>query len=125
MPYFFILPAYLVLLIGLIAAAVTVRFVPRLKHLRGCVLGGALGTLIGFAIVNVIVVLAGVAPAWLAQKITFPNWLQQVSKFFVAAILLIGPFIGSGVGVLFGFAIGFYWVYSRKKRATNSTTPAP
>jgi hypothetical protein len=118
MPYFFILPAYLVLLIGLIGGAVVVRFMPRLKHLSGSLLGGALGTMIGFAVINVIVVLAGVAPAWYAQKFTFPNWLQQTSKFFVAATLLIGPFIGSAVGVLFGFAIGFYLVYRRMKRAT-------
>src|SRR5580692_9024393 len=118
MPYFFILPAYFVVLIGLIGAAVTVRFVPRLKHLSGYLLGGALGTMIGFAVINVIVVLSGVAPAWLAQKFTFPNWLQQASKFFVAATLLIGPFIGSVVGVLFGFAIGFYLVYRRRKHAT-------
>jgi hypothetical protein len=117
MPYFFILPAYVALLIGLIGVAVAARFVPRFRRASGYIIGGAVGTLIGFVIINVIVILAGVAPAWLAQKFTFPDWLQQVSRYFVAATLLIGPFIGSAIGVFFGFAAGIYFVFRRRSHA--------
>jgi hypothetical protein len=116
MPYFFILPAYGVLLIGLIAAAAVARFVPRFRTASGYIVGGAIGTLIGFTAINTIVWLVGLAPVWLSQKFTFPGWLQQTSKFFVAAALLIGPFIGSAIGVLSGFAAGFYFVYRRRKQ---------
>ena len=117
MPYFFILPAYVALLIGLIGVAVVARFVPRFQPVSGYIVGGTIGTLIGFVIANVVVVLAGVAPAWLAQKFTFPAWLHQVSQYFVAAMLLIGPFIGSAIGVLLGFAVGLYFVYRRRRHA--------
>ena len=114
MPYFFILPAYALLLLGLVAVAIITRFVPRFRTASGYFVGGAVGTLIGFAVINVIVWLVGLTPVWLSQKFTFPGWLQQASKFFVAAALLVGPFIGSAVGVLFGFAAGFYYVYRRR-----------
>ena len=117
MPYFFILPAYIALLIGLIGAAIVARFVPRFQPMSGYIVGGAIGTLIGFIIINILVVNAGVAPAWLAQKFTFPDWLQQVSRYFVAAALLIGPFIGSAIGVVVGFAAGLYFVYRRRRLA--------
>src|ERR1035441_3506413 len=99
MPYFFILPAYVALLVGLIGVAVVARFVPRFQPASGYIVGGTVGTLVGFIFINVVVIVVGVLPAWLAQKISFPDWLQQVSKIFVAAALLIGPFIGSAIGV--------------------------
>src|SRR5215469_17294022 len=108
MPYFFILPAYFALLLGMIGVAVAVRFVPRFQSASVYMFGGAVGSLIGFLLVNVLVILLGVAPAWLAQRFTFPDWLQTTSKFFVVATLLIGPFIGSAIGALLGFAAGFF-----------------
>jgi hypothetical protein len=114
MPYFFILPAYIILLLGLFGAAVATRFMPRFHSASGYIFGGALGSLVGFLLVNAAVILAGVAPAWLAQRFNFPNWLLQTSKFFVAAMLLIGPFIGSAIGVLLGFAAGFFIVLRRR-----------
>ncbi|SRR6266403_236600 len=117
MPYFFILPAYAALLVGLVGAAVIARFVPRFRPASGYIIGGAAGTLAGFIIINVIVFLAGMAPVWLAPKITLPDSLHQITKFFVAFTLLIGPFIASGVGVLGGFAAGLYFVYRRNRHA--------
>lgn len=115
MPYFFILPAYFILLLGLVGMAGVARFVPRFKPASRYIIGGTIGTLIGFIIVNIIILVAGVAPAWLARKFTFPDWLQQFSKYFVAATLLIGPFIGSGVGILIGFTVGFFYIYRRRR----------
>ena len=117
MPYFFIIPAYLVLLSGLVAAAFIARFIPRFQPASPYILAGAIGTLAGFLIINLIVFLAGMSPVWLAEKITFPDWLQEVGKYFVVATLLIGPFIGSAVGVFVGFIAGLYFVRRRKRHA--------
>lgn len=110
MPYFLILPVYLVLLAGLICLAIAFRFFPRLKPMSRYFWGGAIGTAIGFIVANAIVLLVGVMPAWLGQRFTFPNWLQETGRFFVAATLFVGPFIGSTVGVALGFLAGFYFV---------------
>ena len=117
MPYFFILPAYILLLIILIAGAIACRFFPRLRSTTNYLLAGAVGTLVGFVVLNLITFLMGMMPVWLAQTITFPDWLQQPSKIFVAGVLLIGPFIASGVGILVGFAGGFYLARKKSRRA--------
>jgi hypothetical protein len=116
MPYFFILPAYVALFIALIVIAIITRFVARFRLASGYIVAGAIGTLIGFVIINIVVWIVGLFPVWLNQKVSLPDWLQQVSKFFVAGTLLIGPFIGSAIGILLGFAAGFYFVYRRRKR---------
>jgi hypothetical protein len=117
MPYFFIIPAYLALLIGLVVAAIIARFIPRFQPASRYILAGAIGTLAGFLIINLIVFFAGMAPVWLAEKISFPDWLHEGSKYFVAATLLIGPFVGSAVGVLVGFVAGLYFVRRRSRHA--------
>jgi hypothetical protein len=117
MPYFFIIPAYLALLTGLVAAAIITRFIPRFRPASRYILAGAIGTLAGFLIINLIVFFAGMSPVWLAGKITLPDWLHEVSKYFVAATLLIGPFVGSAVGVLVGFFAGLCFVRRRRRHA--------
>jgi hypothetical protein len=117
MPYFFILPAYVALLVGLIGAAVVARFVPRFQPASGYIVGGAVGTLFGFVIINVLVWVVGLFPAWLNQKVAFPDWLLHLTQYFVAATLLIGPFIGSAIGVFLGFAAGIYFVFRRRSHA--------
>jgi hypothetical protein len=116
MPYFFILPAYLILFVGLISLAIIARFSPRFRPVSKYLIGGAIGTLVGFVVFNTIVILVGIAPAWLAQQFTFPTWLHELGKYFVAATLLIGPFIGSFIGITLGFLIGFYFVHERNKK---------
>ena len=122
MPYFFILPAYVLLLVALTGAAIVTRFMPRFQPASGYIVGGMIGTLVGFIFINVMVVAAGVLPVWLAQKGSFPDWVQQVIKIFVAAALLIGPFIGSAIGVLFGFCAGLYFVHRRRRMQANKIT---
>jgi len=124
MPYFFILPAFLVLFFGLTGLAVIARFVPQLRSVSGCLVGGAIGSLIGFVIFNVLVILAGIAPAWLAQKYTLPAWLQDAGKYLLATTLLIGPLIGSAIGSSLGFAAGFWFVYQRNKKMNIQSEPS-
>jgi hypothetical protein len=117
MPYFFILPVYAALLLGFIGAAAITRLVPRFRVVTGYIVCGAIGTLIGFIILNALVWMAGLFPVWLNQKNSFPQWLLRFSQFFVAGTLLIGPFIGSAIGVMLGFAAGIYIVYRLRNRA--------
>lgn len=117
MPYFFILPAYIALALALIVLGMVVRYIPRWQFASVYLLSGALGTLPGFLIANVIVMLAGVIPVILSEKITLPHLLQQIGGFVVAGILLIGPFIASAVGIAGGFFSGVYIVF--RKRSKN------
>ncbi|MGH8004347.1 MAG: hypothetical protein ACRECJ_06460 [Limisphaerales bacterium] len=116
MPYFFIFPAYIVLLVVFATTAIVVRCIPRFRMLSGYIVGGAVGTLIGFALINIFIWIAGLVPVWMSQKVAFPDWLKPVIPVYIAVVLLIGPFIGSAIGVLFGFAAGVYFVYRRRRR---------
>ena len=118
MPYFIILPVYALLILGLTIAVVVSRFVPRLRPASGYVIGGTVGTLPGFLLANVVITLAGLLPVWVGQNMAMPPWLQDASKFFVAVVLLIGPFVASAIGVLIGFAAGLYFVFRRRRHAT-------
>ncbi|MEI8044676.1 MAG: hypothetical protein WCL11_24915 [Verrucomicrobiota bacterium] len=116
MPYFIILPVYALLICGLSIAAVATRFVPKVRPASGYIVGGILGMIPGFILANVIVTLAGLLPVWASQKVTLPQWLESAMKIFVAAVLLLGPFAASAVGVLVGFALGALIVFRRRRR---------
>ncbi len=119
MPYFFILPAFAILLLALVAAAIGVRFLPRLKHTSGYIVGGTAGTLVGFVVVNLLVWFVGLLPVWIDHQVRLPDWLRQASGVFIAGTLLIGPFIGSALGVAFGFAAGLLLVYVHRRRRNS------
>jgi len=117
MPYFFILPAYVALLMALVCAAIVALFVPRFRQASGYIFAGALGTSFGFLIINVFVWVVGLFPVWLNQKVSLSDWVRHIFQLFVAATLLIGPFVGSAIGVLLGFAAGVYFIYRRRRVA--------
>lgn len=116
MPYFIILPAYVLLICGLSIAAVATRFVPQARPASGYIVGGTLGTIPGFILANVIVISAGLLPAWASQKVTLPQWLESAMAIFAGAVLLLGPFAASAVGVFVGFALGEFIVFRRRRR---------
>lgn len=120
MPYFIILPIFALLLVGLGIAAIVARCVESWRPASGYIVGGAGGTLLGFIVVNVIVTLAGLLPVLVAQHFTLPQWLQQAGAVVVAAILLIGPFVASAIGIVFGFAAGVCFVFGRRRRRAAS-----
>ena len=123
MPYFIIIPAYLLLLIVLIVTAIIVRFVPRLQPASGYILGATVGTLPGFIAANLIVTLAGLLPVMVAQKVSPPQWLHNAVTVLVAAALLVGPFVASAIGTIVGCAAGVYFVFKRRRRNDIGRAP--
>jgi hypothetical protein len=102
---------------ALVCAAIVAHFVPRFRQASGYILAGAVGTLFGFVIINVFVWIVGLFPAWLNQNVSLSDSLRYILQLFVAVTLLIGPFIGSAIGVLLGFAAGIYFTYKRRRVA--------
>jgi hypothetical protein len=113
MPYFFIVPAYVLLLLVLGIAAFVARMSPGLRGSNSYIIGGMIGTLPGFIVANVLVTLAGILPAVIADQFSLPDGLKQVCGVFAGVALLLGPFIASAVGVVFGF-LGGCWVVRRR-----------
>lgn len=123
-PYFIILPIYALLLVLLAGAAVVARCIPSWRPASGFIVAGAVGTLFGFVVANVVVTLAGFLPLWGAQHFIPPPWLQQAGAVVVAVILLVGPFVASGIGVALGFAAGVFFRFRRRrKRVVDSRVP--
>ena len=116
MPYFIILPIYALLLAFLVIAAIFARYVESWRPASGYLVGGTVGSFLGFIVANLIVTLAGVLPVLVARHLTPPQWLQQAGAVVVAAILLVGPFVASAMGVILGFAAGVFFVFRRRRR---------
>lgn len=119
MPYFFILPAYGLLLLVLGAAAFAAWMTPRGRPLGRLLVAGMIGSVPGMLIANVLVTIAGLLPVWLADNLTLPETLKQVLGVCAVAILLLGPFVASALGVLLGFLGGCGFVWWRNNRAPN------
>lgn len=116
MPYFIILPVYALLLAFLAIAAFVARSVESWRPASGYIVAGTVGTLPGFMVANVVVMLAGFSPVLMAQHFAPPQWLQQASVIVAAAILLVGPFVASTIGIALGFAAGVFFVFIRRRR---------
>ena len=69
MPHFIILPLYALLLLGLIVVAIMARSVPRASGASGYLMAGAVGTVPGFLVANVLNAVAGLLPVWADQRI--------------------------------------------------------
>ena len=119
MAYFVIIPVYLAFIIGLICVAVITQFTPRFRQAGPYIFGGAIGTLLGLVVFNLLIWAVGLFPVWLCNHILLPDWLTSVSKIFGAFTLSFGPLIGSAVGTLAGLAGGIYYVFTRKRYAAE------
>lgn len=116
MPYFFILPCYLLLLLALGIFAVVKR-----KHPAGaCAAAGAIGTIPGILLANLAVTGAGLLPAAVSGHLDAPQIIRQITAAFAAVMLLLGPFIASAFGVLAGFTAGCAWACKRSRAQAMS-----
>ena len=117
MTYFIIIPVYLAFFIGLICVALITQFTTRFRQAGAYIVGGAIGTLIGLVVFNLLIWAVGLFPLWLGKHVLVPDWFTSVSNIFFAFTLLLGPLIGSAVGTLVGLAGGIYYVFSRNRYA--------
>jgi hypothetical protein len=113
-PYFFIIPAYMLLLAVLGIAAFVTRMNPPWRKASGYIVGGMIGTLIGFILANAAVTIAGILPAMVANHFSLAEGLKQVCGVFAGVALLLGPFVASAAGVALGCLAGCGWVWKRK-----------
>jgi hypothetical protein len=133
MPYFFILPAYVVLLLGLSLAAIVSHVVREWRPARGYIVAGTIGTFLGIVLANVFVTILGVLPFLFARLTALPEPLRKGARIVGLGILMIGPFIASVAGVLLGFGAGMYFTYRRRAKSepnkpiqgTVANAPAP
>ena len=110
MPYFLLLPLYTLFFVGLIVAGGVLMLVPKLRPFAVYVFGAVLGSLPGFLLANMVLALVTI----LIVDLPVPKPAQTVQGLFVAAMVFIGPFIVSGVGVLLGSLAGIALVRRRK-----------
>jgi hypothetical protein len=110
-PYFFILPAYFLLLLILGTAAFVTRMNPKWRPARGYIHGGMIGTVPGFIVANLLVTVVGIFPAVIAEHFSLPEGLKQVCGVLAGVALLLGPFVASAAGVVLGFLSGCWIVW--------------
>ena len=120
MPYFFIVPAYLLLLLVLGIAAVVLRSGGNSGRASGFILAGMVGTLPGIIAANVVVTLAGLLPLWIAGNVSPPEGVRQLLSALALLCLFIGPFVASVIGVIAGFLCGVWFAATRHARTTGA-----
>lgn len=111
MPYFFILPVFVALLLGLLAAGVGLHFT-RLKSAAPYAFGVALGAALGFAGANALLVplLHGVGHIPENQN------TQTIKALLLATVLFIGPFVASAFGAVVGAVLGVVVAWRTSRR---------
>ncbi|MFD1470615.1 hypothetical protein ACFQ48_20485 [Hymenobacter caeli] len=101
MPYFFILPVFVVGLLLPLAAGVVLRFT-RWRNAAPYVFGVAVGAALGFAGANALLLplLHGV------NKLPATQNAQTIKTLLLAVVVFIGPFVASAAGAVVGAIVG-------------------
>lgn len=118
MPYFFILPLYL-LGVGILLGATAVCFCSsRLRPWSVYPFAAAIGSVPGFVLANAALFFGALGVAKLALLSTW-EVPQIFATVAAAATIFIGPFVASAIGVLFGASLGVIvaWHLKRRKHA--------
>jgi hypothetical protein len=118
-PYFFILPVFLIFEVAVLAAALVFKYQTKLRWVSGYLIGVTLGSTGGFALANVILWIVSIVPSVVAEKYSLPEIVKSIAKIIMALGLLLGPFAASAVGMGVGSALGIYLVYRRRKNSKN------
>ena len=119
MPYYFILPAFMALIIILLLMAIVFMFIPRFRPLSKYIFSGTAGSFIGFIIFNVAIWICIWLMMRFEENINLPSWLNHIYGLFMAGTLFIGPFVVSAIGVIIGFISGLYFIYRKSVRTVS------
>lgn len=125
MTYFIIFPIYIALLLFLIVAAVIARFKADWRAASGYIVGGTIGSLVGFFIANVALILASLLLVRFTNGTSPPEWMKKGLGIIAGVMLFIGPVFASGAGIVGGFAVGLLLVHRRRTKQPGSAAPAP
>ena len=117
MPYFFVIPIYFLGFVGILIAALVCRLRPNLRHFSGYLLAGAIGSLPGFIVGNLL--LAAIVAPIVMGKVVFPDSLYWLSALIVGFGVFIGPFVVSFSGSLTGAWIGWRLYGKRQRRVVE------
>ena len=114
MPYFILLPLYALYLLALFMLGAVLLFVPKLRSYASFVFAAAFGSLPGFIVANVVLVVFSI----IVLDLPAPKSIQTVQAIFIGATIFIGPFIVSTAGVLLGslVGVGVMWRLKRNQR---------
>lgn len=110
MPYFFILPLFVLYLIGMVVAVGLTFVYQPLRWLRRHLAGVLLWTSVGFVLSTVAYAL-GLIAAVRAFEMAFGSRPSVVGGMLMGAILFVGPFVAAGLGLVGGaaFALRHQW----------------
>lgn len=119
MPYFFILPVYVLVLLGLLALALVARFVPRLRDYSSYIALGAIGTIPGFIVGNALLWGCIVALAVILKKPLdhVDGALRAGASIGFALGIVVGIVVANIGGCVVGFLSGI-WLGRILKRKT-------
>jgi hypothetical protein len=122
MPYFFIVPAYALLLLVLAITAIVMYSSPQTRPAAGYIVGGTIGSLVGFLVSIVVLAVVCVVFILLAGLLSSSGqWVQTASAVGLAGVIFVGPFILSAAGILAGFACGALFVLRRRMKRVKSS----
>ena len=118
MPYFFILPIFVLWLVGLIVGAVAVRYSASLRPLSAYLFAVAIGSIPGFLLGNIVLFIGALGVAKLLALISLPRILQPLQTLTATATIFIGPFVASAIGGLIGSLLGIIavWLFRRRRQ---------
>ncbi|WP_084444335.1 hypothetical protein [Hymenobacter roseosalivarius] len=116
MPYFFILPIFVLWLVGLLMAAVAVRFSASFRPWSIYLVAVAIGSIPGFLLGNIALFVGALGVAKLLALLSLPRILQPLQMLTTAATIFIGPFVASAIGSLVGSLLGIITVWQFRRR---------
>jgi hypothetical protein len=119
--YLFVIPVYLLVLAAAVAAGIVCRFIPNARHASAYFFAGAVGSVPGMIIPNLILILVVVSLAKNAGS--YPEGLRISAGATVEAGAILGPFLVSAVGVAIGAGIACFIVRSVRKRRVSELPP--
>jgi uncharacterized membrane protein YjfL (UPF0719 family) len=110
MPYFFILPLFVMYLIGMVIGVGLTFLYQPLRWLRGYLARVLLWSSVGF-VISTIAYAIGVIAALRLLELSVGSRPSVVGGIVMGAILFVGPFVAAGLGLVGGtaFALRQQW----------------